>query len=71
MVRARTEPLHGMPPPQHGRTRRQRSRLTELRRHARRGTLTLVYSARDTEHNDAVVLAEVLRRGLPGSETKP
>ena len=29
------------------------------------GTLTLVYAARDTEHNDAVVLAEVLRRGLP------
>jgi uncharacterized protein YeaO (DUF488 family) len=32
---------------------------------AREGTLTLVYSAQDTEHNDAVVLAEVLRRGLP------
>ena len=29
------------------------------------GTLTLVYAARDTEHNDAVVLAQVLRRGLP------
>jgi len=25
--------------------------------------LTLVYSARDVEHNDAVVLAEILRRG--------
>jgi hypothetical protein len=24
-----------------------------------------VYAARDTEHNDAVVLAEVLRRQLP------
>jgi uncharacterized protein YeaO (DUF488 family) len=45
--------------------RDQRPRLTELRRRARRGTLTLVYSARDSEHNDAVVLAEVLRRGLP------
>ena len=45
--------------------RDQRPRLTELRRRARSGTLTLVYSARDTEHNDAVVLAEVLRRGLP------
>ncbi|MDQ6947986.1 MAG: hypothetical protein M3256_17400 [Actinomycetota bacterium] len=33
---------------------------------ARNGTLTLVYSARDTDHNSAVVLAEVLRRGLPG-----
>ena len=45
--------------------RDQRTLLTALRRRARRGTLTLVYSARDAEHNDAVVLAEVLRRGLP------
>ena len=45
--------------------RDQRPRLTALRRRARHGTLTLVYAARDTEHNDAVVLAEVLRRGLP------
>jgi uncharacterized protein YeaO (DUF488 family) len=42
-----------------------RPRLTELRRWARNGILTLVYAARDTEHNDAVVLADVLRRGLP------
>jgi uncharacterized protein YeaO (DUF488 family) len=48
---------------------RRRPRLTELRRRARAGTLTLVYSAHDTEHNDAVVLADVLRRGLPRSET--
>jgi uncharacterized protein YeaO (DUF488 family) len=40
-------------------------RLRELRRRATTGTLTLVYSAHDSEHNDAVVLAEVLRRGLP------
>ena len=45
-----------------------RSRLEKLRRRARYGTLTLVYSAHDSEHNDAVVLAEVLRRGLPKSE---
>ena len=45
--------------------RRHRSQLTELRRHARSGTLTLVYAARDAEHNDAVVLAEVLKRGMP------
>ena len=45
--------------------RYKRQRLSELRRRARQGTLTLVYSAHDTEHNDAVVLAEVLRRGLP------
>jgi uncharacterized protein YeaO (DUF488 family) len=43
----------------------QRPRLTALRRLARSGPLTLVYSARDTEHNEAVVLADVLRRGLP------
>ena len=43
----------------------QRPQLTELRRRARDGTLTLVYGAGDTEHNDAVVLAEALRRGLP------
>jgi uncharacterized protein YeaO (DUF488 family) len=45
--------------------RHQRPRLTELRRRARQGTVTLVFSAHDREHNDAVVLAEVLRRGLP------
>lgn len=45
--------------------RGQRPLLTELRRQAREGRLTLVYAARDTEHNDAVVLVEVLRRGLP------
>ena len=43
----------------------QRPRLTELRRRARDGTLTLVFSARDAEHNDAIVLAEVVCRGLP------
>lgn len=42
----------------------QRPRLTALRRRARDGTLTLVYAAGDTENNDAVVLAQVLRRGL-------
>jgi uncharacterized protein YeaO (DUF488 family) len=41
----------------------QEAKLRELRRRARQGTLTLVYAARDTEHNDAVVLAELLRRG--------
>jgi uncharacterized protein YeaO (DUF488 family) len=47
--------------------RGERPRLTRLRRLAREGTLTLVYAAHDAEHNDAVVLAEVLRRGLPKS----
>jgi uncharacterized protein YeaO (DUF488 family) len=43
----------------------QKGKLSELRRRARAGTVTLVYAARDTEHNDAVVLAEILRRGRP------
>jgi uncharacterized protein YeaO (DUF488 family) len=45
--------------------RSRRPLLTALRRQARAGTLTLVYAAHDAENNDAVVLAEVLRRGLP------
>ena len=35
--------------------------LDALRRRARNGTLTLVYGARDTEHNGALVLEELLR----------
>ncbi|MEV8631657.1 DUF488 family protein [Streptosporangium sp. NPDC051023] len=34
---------------------------------ARRGPVTLVYSAKDTEHNNAVVLREYLRRHLTPS----
>jgi uncharacterized protein YeaO (DUF488 family) len=49
--------------------RSERPRLAGLRRQARQGTLTLVYSAHDAEHNDAIVLAEVLRRGLPKART--
>ena len=49
--------------------RSEAPRLAGLRRRAREGTLTLVYSAHDTERNDAVVLAEVLRRGLPKGKT--
>jgi uncharacterized protein YeaO (DUF488 family) len=41
----------------------QEDKLRGLRRRARAGTVTLVYAARDAEHNDAVVLAEILRRG--------
>ena len=51
--------------------RSERPRLTALRRRARDGTLTLIYSAHDTQHNDAVVLADVLRRGLPRDQTPP
>ena len=40
----------------------QAEKLNELRERAKAGSLTLVYGARDTEHNDAVVLAELLRK---------
>ena len=36
-------------------------RIDELRTRASHGPLTIVYGARDTEHNDAVVIAEFLR----------
>ena len=36
------------------------SELDELRRHAAKRRLTLLFGARDTEHNQAVVLKEVL-----------
>ena len=42
----------------------KKAKLADLRRRARARALTLVYSARDTDHNDAVVLAEVLRHGI-------
>jgi uncharacterized protein YeaO (DUF488 family) len=37
--------------------------VEELRRRAREGAVTIVYAARDTEHNNAVVLAELIRTG--------
>jgi len=36
--------------------------LAELRKLARQGHVTLVYGAKDKDHNDAVVLAKLLRR---------
>jgi uncharacterized protein YeaO (DUF488 family) len=39
-----------------------RQKMDELAGLARRSTLTLVYSARDEEHNNAVVLKRVLER---------
>jgi uncharacterized protein YeaO (DUF488 family) len=39
----------------------QSERLEDLRRRAASGPLTLVYAARDREHNNAVVLSELLR----------
>jgi uncharacterized protein YeaO (DUF488 family) len=45
----------------------ERDKLDELRRRAGSGKVTLVYGARDREHNDAVVLAELLTRPSPGA----
>jgi uncharacterized protein YeaO (DUF488 family) len=45
----------------------QGDKLDELRGRAGSGKVTLVYGARDSEHNDAVVLAELLTRRSPGS----
>jgi len=39
----------------------QSDRLKELRDRARGGPLTILYAARDVQHNNAVVLAELLR----------
>jgi uncharacterized protein YeaO (DUF488 family) len=39
----------------------ERERLDALRSRAKRGTVTLVFAARDVEHANAVVLAELLR----------
>jgi uncharacterized protein YeaO (DUF488 family) len=38
-------------------------RVEELRRRARKGRLTIVYAARDREHNNAIVLSELIREG--------
>jgi uncharacterized protein YeaO (DUF488 family) len=48
----------------------QEDKLRELRERACEETLTLVYGARDTEHNDAVVLAELLRGETPTGNAK-
>ena len=39
----------------------QPERVDDLRRRAASGRLTIVYAARDREHNNAVVLAELVR----------
>ncbi len=48
-----------------------RQALEDLARRAAAGTVTLLYSARDTEHNQAVALEEVLRSiGATGAERR-
>jgi uncharacterized protein YeaO (DUF488 family) len=41
----------------------QAERIDALRERAEQGPVTIVYAARDREHNNAVVLAELLRDG--------
>ena len=43
--------------------------VSELRRRARVGKVTLVYAARDSEHSNAAVLAPIIRRGFPRTAT--
>ncbi|HKL77336.1 MAG TPA: DUF488 family protein [Gammaproteobacteria bacterium] len=43
----------------------QAEQLADLRRQARTHTVTLLYAARDHEHNSARVLKEALEDGLP------
>jgi uncharacterized protein YeaO (DUF488 family) len=47
-------------------SRREKPLLDELAELARKGKLTLVYSAKDEEHNQAVVLREVIEALLSG-----
>lgn len=39
-------------------------KILDLVKRAAKGTVTLVYSAKDTEHNDAIVLKDLLDRKL-------
>jgi uncharacterized protein YeaO (DUF488 family) len=43
--------------------RQHKDMLADIRKLTKQGTVTLLFGARDEEHNDAVVLAEVLTRG--------
>ena len=45
--------------------RAQAAHVSELRRRARSGRVTLVYAARDVPHSNAAVLAPLVRRGFP------
>jgi|SRR5690242_16690784 uncharacterized protein YeaO (DUF488 family) len=47
--------------------RAQPQELARLRGLAREGAITLVYSAHDEQHNDALVLRDVLLRGRSGA----
>ncbi len=51
-----------------GELKEHRDLIGDLRQLARKGPVTLVYAARDTEHNDAVVLRQVLLGRAPAAE---
>jgi uncharacterized protein YeaO (DUF488 family) len=51
------------------RTRGAKEKLHQLTALARRGCVTLVYAARDEEHNNAVVLRALLERRLKPRKT--
>jgi uncharacterized protein YeaO (DUF488 family) len=44
--------------------KKQSASLRFIRRKAKEGVVTLIYGARDEEHNDAVVLKELLSRSI-------
>lgn len=48
----------------------RRACIQELAERAREGPVTIVYGARDTEHNNAVVLAEVLAEVMASSRPR-
>jgi uncharacterized protein YeaO (DUF488 family) len=52
------------------RSKEAREKIRELAERARKGKVTLVYSAKDTEHNDAVVLEKVIGNALKRKRTK-
>ena len=52
------------------RSERARTALAELARQATRGTVTLVYSAHDVVHNNAVVLARMLARRIARTRSR-
>lgn len=45
--------------------RNEAGRISDLRRRARGGTVTILFAARDAEHSNAAVLAPIIRRGFP------
>jgi uncharacterized protein YeaO (DUF488 family) len=50
--------------------RRHKKEIAALAKRGRRGTVTLLYAARDEEHNNAVVLKELLDREMKKSALK-